>query len=295
MLDRLVGGLEQRQARLQAAPQQPGGRAGAGRGAKAPCELTRREMHPAGEVLDADPFVQPSQRPLHRSRHRVVGRGQRNGKIDELRLPAVALGGHDHAPGYAVGHHPAVILAHQVQAQVDPRGRAGRGEDVVAVHIEHVRRHLHARKPARQERCVAPVGGGAAAVQQAGGGEHEGARADGHQPCSARVGAAQRLRHPPRRVAMNIGRARDDDRVRSLELLEAVIYRQAEAAHGGQQSRSLGAHREGVPMVRLELRPRQREHLGRHPKLERRDALVCHHRHPVGAGVHVSIVAPGGI
>jgi len=59
--------------------------------------------------------------------------------LDELGLPSGAQG-RDNAPaGSPVGHLSAVVAADDMQAQVDPRGDAGRGEDVTVIDKEHVR------------------------------------------------------------------------------------------------------------------------------------------------------------
>ena len=61
-----------------------------------------------------------------------------------------------------------------------------------AVHVELVGHHLHPRVAAREQLRVAPVRGRALPVEQPGGGQHEGAGADRHEPRAARVGRAQR-------------------------------------------------------------------------------------------------------
>ena len=70
----------------------------------------------------------------------VLG-GHRGG--DELGLAAGPVRRHDQAAGDGVGDRRAVVAADQVQAQVDRRGLAGRGEHAAVVDVEHVRVDLH--------------------------------------------------------------------------------------------------------------------------------------------------------
>jgi hypothetical protein len=107
----------------------------------------------------------------------------------ELELAALAAWGHDHMAGHLGGVCGAVVLAHDVQAQVDAGGGAGAGGDVAMVDEEHVRVDPDARELLGQGGGEAPVGGGGSAVQQAGLGEHEGA---GAQPEDAGSPAMRR-------------------------------------------------------------------------------------------------------
>jgi hypothetical protein len=80
-----------------------------------------------------------------------------------------------------------------VQAQVDAGGDAGRGHHVALVDVQHAGVDLDLREHARQALGVGPVGGGAAAVEQAGGGQRERAGADRADPGTAGVSRAQGL------------------------------------------------------------------------------------------------------
>ena len=64
--------------------------------------------------------------------------GARNGSLDELRLPALTVGRHDHPTGDPVRHRRTELLPHQVQAGVDPRRRARAGDDRTVVDVQHV-------------------------------------------------------------------------------------------------------------------------------------------------------------
>ena len=59
-----------------------------------------------------------------------------SGRLDELRLAAVAMRRHDDPPCDRVGHLGAVVASHEVQAEIDARRNAGRGQDVALVDVE---------------------------------------------------------------------------------------------------------------------------------------------------------------
>ena len=58
--------------------------------------------------------------------------------------------GHHHPAGDGIGDLGPVILADYVQAEVNPRRRAGRGEDVPVIDIEHTRIQIHVGIPLGQ-------------------------------------------------------------------------------------------------------------------------------------------------
>ena len=91
-------------------------------------------------------------------------------------MPCVPYAGPD------VGDRRAVVTADQMQAQVHRCGLARRREHAAVVDVEHVRVDLHPGIARGQFLGVGPVRGRAQPVQQAGGGEHEHARAQGDHP-----------------------------------------------------------------------------------------------------------------
>src|SRR4051794_24824674 len=115
--------------------------------------------------------------------------GTTQGRAARVGTPApgaAGAGGRDRAtppggagPGGAVGDLGAVVAADDVQAQVDARGGAGRGQDVTLVDVEHVGVQVDRRMGAGELRGVLPVRGGAPPVEQARGGEDVRAGADG--------------------------------------------------------------------------------------------------------------------
>src|SRR5207248_2142158 len=81
-----------------------------------------------------------------------------------------------------VGDPRALFLPDQVEARVDARGRARAGDHRVVVDVENVGIDLGRRVAAGQFGGAPPVRGAAAAVQQAGLAQDEGAGADAQHP-----------------------------------------------------------------------------------------------------------------
>ena len=174
---------------------------------------------PPGQDTHRQGLVQTALRPLE-------GVGQALGATCEHRLAHVlglsplSMRGHDVRAGHLVGHLCAEVLAHKVQAQVDRRRTAGRGEDVPFVDIEHAGVHLHERVTTGELVGLAPVRRRPAAVEQPGRGQDERSGAKRGDPCPAVMGRSQRRQE--RR-----GRARgeltggDHDRVGFVQGTEA--------------------------------------------------------------------------
>ena len=117
----------------------------------------------------------------------------------------------------------AVVAAEDVQAEVEARGDAGRGQHVALVDVEHVGLDAHARVAGGEVGGVAPVGGRAAAVEHAGGGQRERAGADRDHARAAGVRGAQRVEHRLGGHAQVGREARDEHRVGVDERLEAGL------------------------------------------------------------------------
>ena len=96
--------------------------------------------------------------------------------------------GCDQAAGDRVGDLRSAAQADQVQAEVDAGGGAGRGEDAAVLDVEGRRVDL-GRAAGPQAVGVHPVGGGPAAVEQAGVGQHEGAGVQPDDTGAGPVGA----------------------------------------------------------------------------------------------------------
>ncbi len=116
-----------------------------------------------------------------------------------------------------------MVLAHQVQADVDTARRPRGGQHVTVVDEEHPRIELDPGEQLLEVVGERPVGGGPAPVQETGGRQEEGAGADGHQ---AGAGADAGQGGEGRRVRDGRGRGervrRDDHGVRLGQRLRTV-------------------------------------------------------------------------
>ena len=201
--------------------------------------------------------------------------GQR--PVDELRLAAVALRRHDHAPRDAVGHLGAELLPQQVQARVEPRGGAGARDDAAVLHVEHVGVDVDLRVHLRHRVGVHPVRRRLAAVEHAGRGEDEGPAADAQHPRVARDGVADDVEHALVGVRPVLaGRRRDDDEIGLVGEGQVVLDVDREA--------DLGLHDAGVRRDDAEvevrdavIRPVETEGLARDAELEGREAVLDDH------------------
>ncbi len=173
LLDARRGGLQQVARVVQALGQQPPGRRRARNRLEAPQEGPFAHAGPGRQRLDGvlarqirAHLVQNGAQP-----RRLVRDGHRT--LNELGLPAVAMRRHDQAARDGVGGLGPEVAADQVQAKVDACGAAGRGQHVALVDIEHVRLDLDGRMTRSEGVGVAPVGRGAATIQQPRRGQHE--------------------------------------------------------------------------------------------------------------------------
>ncbi len=145
-----------------------------------------------GEVGDGDGFVEVAQGVLADGGEGVgVAIRVRRGALDELGLGARAEGGGDHGAGDGGGCLGTVCRADEVEAEVDAGCGAGRGPDVVVLDEEGVGDDGDLGVVGAEEVDEVPVGDRAAAVEEAGLGEGEGAAAEGGEGGAAGVGAAE--------------------------------------------------------------------------------------------------------
>ena len=138
------------------------------------------------------------------SANRSEPRGRHRG-LDELGLAAVALGRHDQLAGQLAGDLGSVVLADDVQAQVDARRTAGRRQDVALVDVEHAGVDRHIRILAGQFVALRPVGGRPATVEQARLGQDERAGAQRDDPASTGMGPSQGFDHLRRHLVEVLG------------------------------------------------------------------------------------------
>ena len=186
--------------RLQQSPRvrdallrEPALRRHAGTGAEAAHEGTRAHQRVRGHLLDRERLVEVVDDPVEgRTEDRRLGR-VRYREIEELRLAAVAVRGHDHPTRNRVRHPAAEVGAHDVERQVDRSRGTGRREDGAVVDVQDVGEDADLGMARREERRVHPVRGGASPVEHTRGRERERAAAERHHAGAARVRGAQRF------------------------------------------------------------------------------------------------------
>ncbi|GAA1673765.1 hypothetical protein GCM10009680_11780 [Streptomyces yatensis] len=200
---------------------QPSQRRRARGGVEAADQGARAGVGAAGEVGDGQRFVQPLGGPVQQRGERVVG-ALRQRRLDVLGLAAGPMGGRDELPGQGVGRLGAVVLAHQMQTDVDAGRGARPGQHIAVVDVEHGRIEPYGRIALGEQRGVHPVGGRRTAVEKSGRGEGERARAQRHDAGAAPMGLTQRGDQLLGGIAAHIGRGRDDHRVRGDQFLGAV-------------------------------------------------------------------------
>ena len=166
--------------------------------------------------------------PFPRRRHR---------RLDELRLPAVAMRRHHQPARHAVGRRRSPVAANEMQAEVDAGRGARRRQQAALVDVQHVGHHADARIGLGQPLAVAPVRGRPLAVEQTRRRQHEHARAERQQPApplacarrSARTSGAGTgvVRAPP---------ARHDDGAGPFQQGQPAVDADADAAHGAHRA-----------------------------------------------------------
>jgi hypothetical protein len=187
-----------------------------------------------GEVSDGQRFVEVMERVLAHGREGVgIAVGARGGVLDELSLGSGAEGGGDHRAGDRRGRLGAVGRADQVQAQVDAGGRTGGGPDVAVLDEEGVGFDGDAGVVGAEQIDEVPVCDRAAAVEEAGLRECEGAAAQGGDGGAADVCAAQGFEYRFRCAGEMVVQAGDQDQVGTGQPGEGAVAGEAEApAHG---------------------------------------------------------------
>ena len=205
---------------------------------------------------------------------------------DELRLTAVALRRHHHAPRDRVGHLGAELLTQQVQARVQPGGRAGARDDAAVLHVEHVGvdvdRGVHLGHRVR----VHPVRRRAAPVQHAGGGEDERPAADAQQPCSAGGRVPDDVEHARVGASPPLARSRRDDHEVGLVGEGQVVVDVEREAELGLHDPGIRGHDAEVEVRDAVIRAIEAESLARDAELEGRESVLDDH----GDGLHSELL-----
>jgi len=163
-------------------------------GCRAELAVKRAAAHGGdlGEPGGGRPLRQVLQRPSHGRANWLPGT-VRERLLDELGLPAVPVRACDKAAGQARGDLGTVVLAHQVEAEIDARHHATGGQDVAVIDIQRLGDDLDQRVGRGQGCAEPPVRGRAAVIQQPGRGQHERAQANRHDAAATRCGNRQRL------------------------------------------------------------------------------------------------------
>ncbi len=251
---------------LDPLPGEPARRAEAGLLAEPPGEGAHAGPRVVGQLLEGPRPVQVVGHPGPGGRRPgAVGVGDR--AVDELGLATVPPGRHHPAAGHPGGRGAAVVAAQHVQQQVDARRVAGAGEHVAVVDVEHVGVQPHLRVQPGEPVGVQPVGGGGAAVEAAGRGQHERPGADRHQPrrpLQGRGDAVGQLRRVQHRAAGHPG---DDDGPGTGQQRQVAVGQHPVPRTGGHRAAvdgggddlvqrgavgALGAAEEGVRQPELE-------------------------------------------
>ena len=123
--DAQLAALEQPLRQHQALGQQPAVWGGTGCLDESARKRPGRHVRPRREAIDCQPVIQPALRPGENLRNAVIGTRVRDDGLGVLRLAARPVRRHHHPPSYRIGDHSAVLLADDVQAEIDPGGRPG--------------------------------------------------------------------------------------------------------------------------------------------------------------------------
>ncbi len=194
-----------------------------------PAEVAGSGVGPAGQVGHGERPVQALLRPGQQVGEGVVGGGL-DGGGDELGLAAAPVGGHHEPPGDGVGDRGAVVEVDQVEAEVDGGGLARGRQHAAVVGVEHVGVDAGQGVARGEFGGVRPVGGGAAAVEEARGAEHEGSGAEGGDPGTGLVGRADGFDELRRGRLVDIGARGHDHGVGCGQVLQPVVGFHGEGA-----------------------------------------------------------------
>ena len=274
-VDRQVTRFQQPLGQLDALLDQPLVGSGAGAGQELPGERPGAHRRAGGQILDGDRLVQMFLQPADGAGEEAGMVEHRHRRVDVLSLAPLALGRDDELAGELGGDLGAVVLADHVQAQVDAGGAPGRGQDVALVNEQDAGIHRHPGMLACEQAAFCPVRGGAAAVEQPGGGQGERARAQRHDPAAPCVRLPQHIEHRGR-----VRRGRDgrqhDHRARGADLPGPVGRQDPESAVGGHRPPGEAAYEGAVPGNAANRGPLVAEDVAGHPQLEHGDPVRDH-------------------
>jgi hypothetical protein len=187
---------------------------------------------------------------------------------------------HEHLGGRA-GHRGAQVVLDEAEGEVDARRDAGRGEHVAVAHEQRLVVDIDGGEPPGECGGVAPVGGGSAAVEQAGGCERERAGADRHDAPGVACKALDLADDLGVEKKVPVRRAGDEQGVdvTGAQAFEGDVGAQAVAGRGDDVSPAEGGHPGDVVVALL---VGHREHLERAHDIEEPDTVVRHDHDPAG-------------
>ncbi|KAH0442949.1 hypothetical protein KCU90_g1519, partial [Aureobasidium melanogenum] len=286
----LIRALQQVLRAGEALGQQPRADGCAGGEPEAPRKGATAHQGALGERVERMRRIEISAHPIEQAGQAVAAHIRRHGLVDELSLTALPVRWHDQPARDVVRHLRAAHLAQHVQTAIEPGSRAGRGQHVAIVHIQHVGIEPHARIAAREIVRPRPVGGGRTAVENARGGQHECTQTQPDQLRPARMGGAQCVEQRGGRGFVRIAPAWHDDRIRVGERLEPVRDGDRKARGSGQRA-GFGRANAEVEAGHAAATAVLAEHHARHRKVEWADAIESDNRDDVAGRV---VAVPDG-
>ncbi len=214
---------------------------------KAAGEGARTHEGAGGHLLDGEFFVQVGGHPGESIAEGFLFFGNAERGFDVLGLAAWPLRGNDHAPGDGGSDGRAVVLADDVQREVDGGGGSGGGEYLAVVDVEDARVDVNVGVAGGEFGGPAPMGGDAAAIEQPGLGQNEGSGAEGEDARAAFVGEAQGFEQGMGDGNDAGARAGDDDDIGLGKIGKGVWGAEQEATKSLDGARLGGAEEKAIP------------------------------------------------
>ena len=174
--------------------------------------------------------------------------------------------------GQVRGHFAPVVLADDMEAEVDAGRTTGSREDVALIDKEHAGVDRDVRIATGQFVTVGPVGGGPSPIEQSRLRQDKGAAAERDHSAPPGVGPAKLVEHAVGNLMRPVGGG-DDHCVDPGQGLQTVWNQDLEAAIRCQWARVEAADEESVPGITTSNPPILAEDLAGQPEFERGKAL----------------------
>src|SRR6266516_1896252 len=216
VLDRLGGRLQYLARSIDACVCEPCNRRHARLLAKPTAQRPSRHVCPRRERAEVERKCKVFEHPVAKGAELIAARVWHE-PFDELRLPSLTLWRSHEAAGSCVGSCGSEVAPDEVEAQVDTRGYASRGEDVAVVDEEAVGQHVDLGVAVLELRGPPPVGGGGTVVEDTSRGEGKGGGADRYQSGAPGVCRTYGVEHCRRDGRVGVFVSRADQRVGTLE------------------------------------------------------------------------------